>query len=150
MPAGPDDAINPAELLERLREDRRRLVWEPMAPLVSLAGLRQQPARAEDSLAYLHRHWALPEAPERPAGRGPRALVLKLFARMSATLFRRYFQEERDLLANMVRTTEMLAQRCDDLAAVLLEFQAAHAAHDAQLAAWLEVAGSRAGDDPER
>ena len=150
MPAGPDDAIDPAELLERLHEDKRRLVWEPMAPLPSLVGLRQQPARAEDSLAYLHRHWALPDAPERPPGRGPRALALRLLARLSATLFRRYFEAERDLLANIVRTSEMLAQRCDDLAAVLIEFQAAHAAHDAQLAAWLEVVGKPAGDDPPR
>lgn len=134
-----DDDIHPAELLERLHEAKRRLVWEPMAAVTSLDAIRQRPARAEDPLAYLHAHWALPESPPPASGRGPRRLVMRLFGRFSFRVLRPYLEAERALLANVVQTAELLATRCDELAAVLVEFQARHNQHDAELAAWLET-----------
>ena len=134
-----DDEIHPAELLERLHEAKRRLVWEPMATVTSLDAIRQRPARAEDPLAYLHAHWALPDGPPPASGRGPRRLLMRVFGRFSFRVLRPYLEAERTLLANVVQTAELLASRCDELAAVLVEFQARHNQHDAELAAWLET-----------
>lgn len=139
-----DDGIHPAELLERLHEAKRRLLWEPMASVPLLDDIRRRPVRAEDALAYLHAHWALPDVPAPPPGRGPRRLLLRILGRLSFRVLRPYLEAERALLANVVQTAELLAIRCDDLAGVLVEFQARHGQHDAELAAWLdEVAGPK-------
>ncbi|HZU80182.1 MAG TPA: hypothetical protein VE991_09730 [Acidimicrobiales bacterium] len=132
-----DGELDPRELLDRLHEDRRSLAWSPLPPSTSLSLLRQHPVRAEESLAFLHGHWALPDRPG--GGRGPRALLGRLVGRIVFRVLGHYLLQERELLAQVVRTNETLARRCDDLATVMAERFAAQAENEARLAAWLDV-----------
>lgn len=73
----------------------------------------------DPDLAYLNRHWQLATATPVVAG-GPFVRVRRwLKAQASGvveSVLARYFQEERDLLANVVRVQNELARRIDALA----------------------------------
>lgn len=138
-----DGELDPRELLDQLREDRRTLAWAPLPPSTSLSLLRQYPMRAEQSLAYLHGHWALPDRPS--GGRGPRALLGRLVGRLVFRVLGHYLRAERELLAQVVQTNETLARRVDDLATVMAERFSAQAENEARLAAWLDA---RVGAEP--
>jgi hypothetical protein len=147
------DAVDPAELLEQIRADKRTLAWAPLAPSTELGLLRQHPLREHEALAYLHAHWALPDAPDAAAfGGGLRGRVLRLFARLAFRVLAPYLRSERDLLANLVRVNDALARRCDELADTMAMRHAEEAANEAGLAAWLQdradrLAGSGKTDD---
>ena len=135
-----DGVVDPRELLERLHADKRALVWEPLSPAPNLATWRQRPMRDEAALEYLHRHWALPDQPDASvAGGGVKGRVVALFARLAYRVLGPYLREERELLAHVVRITDALARRCDELTQALTDRQTADAENDARLAAWLQV-----------
>jgi len=143
--------LDPAQILADLREERRRLAWEPLPP-ARLAEPWDRPGVAGlESLAYLHRHWKLEggsangdSAHERGGARHQlervgRGLVARL---LTPSLFR-----ERNLRAKFVQTVDALAWRLDELTQRVEELvdadaarQAAEARRLAELAAWLHTA----------
>ncbi|MHB8682119.1 MAG: hypothetical protein ACYDA2_08500 [Acidimicrobiales bacterium] len=140
-------ALDPQEILERIRNDHRSLKWEPLAPSDSLARWHQRPMRDEESLEYLHGHWALPDAPD-PAvgGSGLRGRVVRAFGRLVFRVLGPYLRSERELVSRLVRMNDALAHRCDELAEEIARRQVANAENDARLAAWLQALA----DDAER
>ena len=135
-----DGELDPQELLERLHDDKRSLVWTPLSPSDRLIVWRQRPMRDEEALEYLHQHWTLPDGPDAATfGGGLRGRLVGLFARLAFRVLGPYLRSERELLAHMVRMNDALARRCDELADTVAERQTAEAENDARLAAWLQV-----------
>lgn len=139
-------AIDPEELLERLKEEHRVLQWEPL-PAEGVRSSNTDQTRNRNSLDYLHAHWALPDTFD-PAdvGGGLRGRILSLLGRLTFQVLGRYLREERELLAHMVRVNQALERRCDDLTLRcqqlnqdMIDRQAAEAANQAKLALWLHL-----------
>lgn len=128
--------LDPRELLERLRSEHRTLRWEPLLPSDDLLVWRRSPMHDEESLEYLHHHWMLPTS---FSGRRAQGGVKERIARRVAGLVFRamgpYLHAEQEMMANLVRTSDSLARRCDDLARVITERQEAEAESQARLAA---------------
>jgi hypothetical protein len=140
-----EQALDPKDLLDRLRSEHQVLQWAPVAPDEMRPPIG--PGRPDrSSLEYLHGHWALPEESDpSTGGRGPRARLVALFGRLTFRVLRTYLQDERLLLSHVVRTNEALAQRCEELSARLdqlgedmIDRQVAEAANLAELALWLQ------------
>lgn len=139
-------AIDPEELLERLKEEHRILQWEPL-PAEGVRSSNSDHNRNHNSLEYLHAHWTLPDSFD-PAdvGGGARGKILSLLGRLTFQVLGRYLREERELLAHMVRVNQALERRCDDLSLRcqqlnqdMIDRQAAEAANQAKLALWLHL-----------
>lgn len=143
--------LDPVQLLADLREERRRLAWEPLPP-TPLAEPWDRPGVAGlESLAYLHRHWTLEgggaNGDAAHVGGGARHRLERLGRRLVAHLLSPYLVQERDLRANVVQTVDALARRLDELTqrveAVVdadAARQEAEARRLAELAAWLHTA----------
>ena len=126
------------ELLQHVKNGHRGDQWKPLAPSDELVKWRQWPMRSEASLDYLHRHWALPDSFAREAaGGGMKGRLINVFARLTFRVLGPYLSEEREMIANLVRTTDALAKRCDALAEEITGRETAEAENAAQLAAWL-------------
>ncbi len=137
-------AIDPEELLEQLKSQHRVLRWEPLAPEQLSSGREQ--ARAGVNLEYLHHHWQLPITFTPTPAPGIRG---RLRNRLGALVFRTltpYLTAEQELLVNMVRATDALEKRCDELTDRIdtlrnevMRRQVAEAKNQAELAAWLTL-----------
>ncbi len=128
--------VDPRELLERLRSEHRALRWEPMLPSDDLLLWKSSPMCEEVSLEYLHRHWML--AGTFSGRRAQGGLKERIARRLTGLVFRAmgpYLHAEQELMANLVRTNDSLARRCDDLARVITERQEGEAENQARLAA---------------
>ncbi len=150
-----EQALDPKDLLDRLRGEHQVLQWTPVPPdeMRPPTG----PGRPDrSSLEYLHRHWALPEEYDPSAGgRGLRARLVALFGRLTFRVLRTYLQDERLLLSHVVRTNEALAQRCEELSVRLdqlskdmIDRQVAEAENQTRLALWLHLAPPAAATGP--
>lgn len=143
MPAVPDGAFDPAELLEQLRTDRARArSWGPIPPSATALSWPDNPLARSDAFAYVNGHWALP-TPDAGAGRGLRARVRGVIARALTAVLRPYLESERELLAHLVQLGNVLVQRCDEMAAVIAERERARAEADARLLEFLEAGEGR-------
>jgi hypothetical protein len=140
-------ALEPEELLERLKDQRRVLRWGPLPPEKPRRGREIDHSRTKSSLEYLHQHWTLPDAFDpATAGAGPRGRIVALFGRLTFRVLGPYFRAERDLLAHLVRVNEALERRCDDLASKcqqlsedMIDRQVAEAENQSKLALWLDL-----------
>ncbi len=141
--------LDPRELLERLRNEHRTLRWEPLLPSDALLRWQQRPMRDEESLAFLHHNWLLPDkfAPHQ-AGGGARERIARRFRGLVFRALQPYFHAERELVANLVRMNDSLAKRCDELAQVITERQVADAENQARLAALVYDSIAETGEDP--
>jgi len=144
-------AIDPEDFLEQLKSQHRVLRWEPLPPEELSSGREQ--ARAGVNLEYLHHHWQLPITFTPTPGPGIRG---RLRNRLGAMVFRTltpYFTAEQELLVNMVRATDALEKRCDELTdridtlrGEVMRRQVAEVKNQAELAAWLTL--DRPSDRP--
>jgi hypothetical protein len=128
--------LDPRELLERLRREHRTLRWEPLLPSDALLRWQERPMRDEESLAYLHRNWLLPDtfSPDR-TGSGMKGRIARRVGGLVFRVIQPYLHAEREVVANLVRISDALAKRCDDLAQIITERQVADAESQAKLAA---------------
>jgi len=138
--------LDAKELLQRVKNGHRSEKWKPLAPSDELVRWREWPMRSEASLDYLHRHWALPDsfAPEAGGG-GIKGRVVNAFSRLTFRVLGPYLREERELLANLVRTVDALAKRSDALALEITGREEAEAENAAQLGAWLSSKDTTTG-----
>jgi hypothetical protein len=93
--------------------------WRPSATLpAELWDKRNKLVQTSDPVLYLHRRWDLSAAyDDVPAAGSPaKAAVRKIAWRIVRPCLDRYFKEEHDLVANLVRAVDLLAKRIDDLA----------------------------------
>lgn|GEM_PF-603451 len=139
--------LDPEQFLESLKEQHRILRWEPLPPDEANRPLGGEQARNSSALAYLHQHWTLPDRfHDEDAGGGPKGRLVSVFGRLTYRVLGRYLREERELLGHMVRISETLEQRCDELTMRIAELneeiirrQVAEARNQALLAAWLHA-----------
>jgi len=100
----------------------------------------------EESLAYLHNNWLLPDAfRSAPAGGGMKGRIARRFGGLIFRAMQPYLHAERDLMANLVRMNDSLARRCDELAKAITERQVAEAESQARLAALIYDAIGHSG-----
>lgn len=145
------EGLDPRAFLERLQGEQRTLRWAPLPPAVP-EQWRDHPLAEEESLRYLHEHWALPEVPSGTGtGGGVRGRLSAVTGRFVFRALGRYLHDERELLGHMVRMNEALARRCDELTRAVADRQVADAENQARLAAWLQAEppkGAREVPDP--
>jgi type II secretory pathway component PulJ len=98
---------------------KRRTTWQPPATLpAGLWDTRRELMVVNEVVRWLHQHWDLTAARnQNPPGHDARARARLLAWRLVRPCLERYFQEEQDLLANLVRAVDALAKRVDALAA---------------------------------
>lgn len=98
---------------------RRRTSWQPAATLpAGLWDAKRELMVVNEVIRWLHQHWDLTAArDENPQGTDARARARFLTWRLVRPCLERYFREEQDLLANLVRAVDVLAKRVDALAA---------------------------------
>ena len=146
-----EQALDPKDLLDRLRSEHQVLQWQPIPPDEMRTPTGEgRPDRS--SLEYLHGHWALrDEYDPNDAGGGLRSRLVTVFGRLTFRVLRSYLQDERQLLSHVVRTNEALAQRCeelsvrvDQLSKDMIDRQVAEAENQTRLALWLDLAPSGA------
>lgn len=138
---------DPEEILEALRASHRALPWEPLAPEVPRASAPSDQARSDESLRYLHAHWALPDHYDpTTGGGGVRGRIVGLLGRAVFRVLGPYLRSEREVLSHLVRVNDALEKRCDELTercAVLsqdmVNRQVAEARNQAELAVWLHA-----------
>lgn len=129
-------AVDARELLDRVRQENRAARWLPLPP-TDLPATRN-PAREDESLYYLHKHWALPDTFDgSTAGGGIKGRMLRFLGKLTFRVLGPYLREERELLAHMVRSNEALARRCDELTQAMWQRELDAAENEAKLAAWL-------------
>ena len=141
-----EPALDPEELLERLKHQNRALGWTPLPPDTPRRSKGVDHFRTKKPLEYLHQHWALPDAFDPlTAGGGPKGKILAMFGRLTFRVLGPYFQAERNLLAHLVRVNEALEQQCVDLASQcqqlaedVIDRQVAEAENLTELALWLQ------------
>lgn len=110
---------------------------------------------ANESLAYLHTHWVLPDHFEAAPGPPWRRRVWQVVGRLTFGVLARYLSEERDLLSQAVQLCDTLARRVDSLQAEMELLAAATSRQLAELAVSLpdltggELAVTGAGTDPD-
>jgi hypothetical protein len=138
-------AVDPRDLLDRLRGEHQVLQWQPLPPEEPRAP-SGEPTSERSSLEYLHHHWALPDEYGPQDSGGLRSRLEALFGRLTFRVLRPYLQDERRLLSHMVQTNEALAQRCDELARrveqlsqEITDRQVAEAENQTKLALWLHL-----------
>jgi len=133
-----DQHADPRAILGDLRADRERVGWEPVDPVEEADKPHPPPLLAQNSLAFIHHHWALPDAPPPSPRRGIRSRLGARLARFIYAVLQPYLQAERDLLANMTRMHDATARRVDEIAWDIRTHRLAQAENLAQLAAWLD------------
>lgn len=133
-----EEALDPREFFKRLQGEHQTLHWTPVAPAPTAQRWPGHPLASDESLQYLHQHWALPDQASPHRG-GPRGRLASLAGKVVFRVLGQYLREERDLLSHLVRMNETLARRCDELAVTVADQQVAEAANQAQLAAWLHA-----------
>ena len=139
--------FNPEDILEQLRARNRILRWEPLPANTERTSPENEQAHNRGSLDYLHRNWVLPDKFDPAvAGGGFRGRLIALFGRLSYRVLSPYLQQERELLGHLVRISETLERRCDDLTLRgqqlqqdFLDRQVAEARNLTELALWLHV-----------
>jgi hypothetical protein len=130
-----------------MKSDHQVLQWEPLPPADVRKRSEGSQVRNRASLEYLHRNWVLPDSFDpADAGGGMRGKVVAFFGQLTFRVLRRYMEEERDLLAHMVRVNEALEQRCDELTLRcqqlnqdMIDRQVDEARNQARLAVWLHL-----------
>ena len=97
----------------------RPSTWKPSATLpAELWDARRELMQVHEVLRWLHQHWDLkPARDEGPQGRGLKARARKAAWRAIRPSLERYFHEEQDILANLIRMVDVLAKRVDAIAA---------------------------------
>jgi hypothetical protein len=115
----PVEARALADTMTSSLRSRRRSSWQPTATLpAGLWDTKRELLVVNDVIRWLHNHWDLTAARnENPHGQDPRARARLLAWRLVRPSLERYFREEQDLLANLVRAVDVLAKRVDALAA---------------------------------
>lgn len=138
-----DHALDARELLSRVESERGSERWTP-APPEDLTALLS-PMQADHELQALHERWALPDRlASAQAGSGWKRLLLRPFGRLVFRVLGPYLGAERELLAQLVRTLDALARRCDELTEAMARRQAVEAESQARLAAALDDLGGAA------
>ncbi len=141
------DQLDPEALLERLRAEHRVLRWAPLPPEEMRRPTERSQSRSRTSLEYLHGHWSLPDGID-PAitGSGLKGRIIALFGRLTFRVLGPYLREERELLSHLVRVSDSLEKRCDELTLRceqlnqdLVDRQAAEAENLTELALWLHL-----------
>ena len=136
---GEEGGPDPGEVLAYLR--RRAAARPPEWPDVRLPGPGERPPLAgEPTLAYLHAHWVLPDAPPPPRGRGVRRMLAKVAGRLAFAALHEYLVEERALVSQAVQLVDTIAQRVDALEREVCEVVEAASAQLAELHAYVPFA----------
>jgi hypothetical protein len=131
-------ALDAGELPESVKAGGKAPQWVPLAPSNDMEKWRRWPMRAEESLDYLHRNWILPDRLDpQVTGTGFKGRLISVLGRIVFRVLGPYLRDERELLANLVRTNDTLARRCDELSKVISNHEVAQAENEAKLAAWL-------------
>jgi hypothetical protein len=140
MPAMSEEAIDPAELLERLRSEPSPASWAPLLPSGVAASWRDLRLSGLEPLAYVNAHWALPDRGG-PGGstRGIRSAARRLISRVTYSVLGDYLREERELLVHLVQVCNALATRCDEMATVIADRELAEAENGARLVEFLTL-----------
>jgi hypothetical protein len=144
-----EGAVNPRDIVEQLTAYHAPLRWSPLAPSQRLVELNDQPTAAEESLAYLHANWQLPVVEDDKPGRGPKGFFSRRVVALTARILERRLRSEQDLISHLVRQTEALSRRCDELTRLLAVREVDEAANQARLAGWLDASALAAhpGDE---
>jgi hypothetical protein len=96
----------------------RTSFWQPSAYLGEGTPERRRLLVVNDNLRWLHQHWDLRGSlADPPARRGAKARVKLLIRRAMRSSLSQYFEEEHELVANIVRVVDALAKRIDDIEA---------------------------------
>lgn len=98
----------------------RRDSWRPAATLpAELWDPRHKLLQASEPIPWLHRHWDLSPTTDNvpPASTPAKTAARRLAWRVIRPCLERYFKEEHDIIANLVRAVDLIAKRVDDLAA---------------------------------
>jgi len=140
-------SLDPEAFLEAMKSDRQVLHWEPLPPADVSRRSESSQVRSRALLEYLHRNWVLPDSfDSADAGAGLKGTVVTVFGRLTFRVLGRYLEQERDLLAHMVRVNEALEQRCDELTLRcqqlnqdMIDRQVDEARNQAKLAVWLHL-----------
>src|SRR5580704_14293119 len=128
--------IDPERFIDQLRSDNRVLRWEPLTPDPSFDRLRDAPVQDQESLSYLHHNWSLPSLPDADSGRGLRGFVVRRFTRLTSRLLGPRLTAEQEMIVHLVRMTDALAKRCDELTEMVAVRQVDEAANQGRLGAW--------------
>ncbi len=148
-------ALDPKQVLERMRAEHQVLRWGPLPPEEPWDSGGGRAPLDRSSLDYLHEHWALADAsgPD-PAEGGLRGRASTLFGRLTYRVLGPYLQREQEFLARAVqviddldRRCHELDQRCRELADAVIDRQVAEAENQAKLALWLHLEPPAAGDN---
>ncbi len=102
--------------------DKHTDPWQPSTGFTAvLADTRRQMLKLHETLRWLHHHWdlrpTLDDVAAAASRTGPQAKVQGLIWRTVRSALGRYFDEEHELFANLVRMADVLAKRVDDLEA---------------------------------
>ncbi len=156
-------ALNPRELLNEGSPRPTGLTLLAAPTLLEHApnpGPHLAPVRQATELTAVHRQWAqLHDVEPRPAPRGVRARLRRRLVGAGERLLGPALSEERELVGGLIRATEALAVRCDELASrvecledVLVEVVNVVSEDLTSVRAALERADlpTPARDDPER
>jgi hypothetical protein len=140
-------ALDPRQVLERLRADHQALRWGPLPPEEPRGTGGDRAPLDRSSLDYLHQNWALADAsaPTAPDS-GFRGWASTLFGRLTYRVLGPYLRREQEFLAQAVqviddldRRCNELAQRCQELSDAVIDRQVAEAENQAKLALWLHL-----------
>jgi len=140
-------ALDPKELLERLKAEHQVLRWGPLPPDEPRDTSGDRAPLDRSSLEYLHQHWALADDPPPTASAGGiRGRASALLGRFTHRALRPYLLREQELLARAVQVIDdldqrcaELTQRCQELGDAVIDRQVAEAENQAKLALWLHL-----------
>ena len=126
------ETVSASEVVRELREtvESDRSASLAISPLP--APSKRERLQDHPGLRYLHDHWVLPDQPTKSGGIGDRISQI-VFKTLQA-----YLENERELLANVVRLNDALAKRCDALEADLRAARDAIDARDAKLVGFVD------------
>ena len=116
--------LDVARIVERLREIVESSPveyprhWVPQGTFDELLLRASREAiHFHPSIHHLHHRWDMgPARQNAGSGRGPKALVMRIIARLMNSAFDRYFTEEQEFRAALAQSIDALAYRIDEVA----------------------------------
>jgi hypothetical protein len=133
-----EDELNPREVIEQLRIHHAHLQWAPLPPQPKIGDWTPHELITNESLAFLHANHQLPDPDDADTGgKGLRARLQRRSLRRTMEVLTPRMKAEQDLLVSLIRVTDALARRCDELSELMATRQVEEAANQARLSAWL-------------
>jgi len=147
-------AIDPEDIIRKLRTPGNALSWTPLEPDRDLHAPGHQD-HDRGPIEFLHANWSPADTFDpADAGGGVLGRVVAPFGRLTYRVLGPYFRHQREVVAHLVQANEALERRCDDLVrrqheleqAVIVR-QVAEAQNLSELAVVLD-SGARRESDP--